>query len=245
MEIWPARCAPARSGAPHCRQSLGRMALILFPAEGVGRHVGTPSTPLFGPPCKVLPMCHLVPVRYALFMGRHPMTPRVTQRTGKKRSAGILMYRREGDDFLLLLVHPGGPFWTKKDFGSWSIPKGEYAEGEEALAAARREFTEETGCKPEGEFQPLGEITQSGGKRVAAWAVSGDFDPQTLTSNRFEMEWPPRSGQIRSFPEVDRAAWFTVAEARERLLRAQTTFIDRFLDRIRGEDRVEPRDVGD
>jgi predicted NUDIX family NTP pyrophosphohydrolase len=178
-------------------------------------------------------------------MGRHAMTPRVKQRTGKKRSAGILMYRREGDDFLLLLVHPGGPFWAKKDFGSWSIPKGEYAEGEEALAAARREFTEETGCKPEGEFQPLGEITQSGGKRVAAWAVSGDFDPQTLTSNRFEMEWPPRSGQIRSFPEVDRAAWFTVAEARERLLRAQTTFIDRLLDRIRGEDRVEPRDVDD
>jgi predicted NUDIX family NTP pyrophosphohydrolase len=182
-------------------------------------------------------------VRDVLFMVRHAMTARVTQRTVKKRSAGILMYRREGEDILLLLVHPGGPFWAKKDFGSWSIPKGEYAEGEDALAAATREFAEETGYEPQGELQPLGEIIQSGGKRVAAWAVSGDFDPQTLTSNRFEMEWPPRSGQIRSFPEVDRAAWFTVAEARERLLRAQTTFVDRLLDRIREEDRVEPRDV--
>ena len=173
------------------------------------------------------------------------MTARITQRTAKKRSAGILMYRREGEEILLLLVHPGGPFWAKKDFGSWSIPKGEYAESEDAFAAAKREFAEETGYKPEGKFQPLGEITQSGGKRVAAWAVSGDFDPQTLTSNRFEMEWPPRSGQIRSFPEVDRAAWFTAAEARERLLRAQTTFIDRLLDRISEEDRVERRDVDD
>ena len=184
-------------------------------------------------------------LRYTLFMVRHAMTTRVTQRTAKKRSAGILMYRREGEDILLLLVHPGGPFWVKKDFGSWSIPKGEYAVGEDALAAARREFAEETGYTPQGEFQPLGEITQSGGKRVAAWAVSGDFDPQTLISNRFEMEWPPRSGQIRSFPEVDRAAWFTAAEARERLLRAQTTFIDRLLDRISEEDRVERRDVDD
>jgi predicted NUDIX family NTP pyrophosphohydrolase len=185
----------------------------------------------------------LVPVRYALFMGRHEMMPRVTRTPARKRSAGILMYRREGGDILLLLVHPGGPFWAKKDFGSWSIPKGEYTEGEDALAAARREFAEETGYRLEGEFQPLGELTQSGGKRVVAWAVSGDFDPRTLTSNRFEMEWPPRSGQIQSFPEVDRAAWFRVAEARKRLLRAQTTFIDRLLDRISGEDRVEPRDV--
>jgi len=176
-------------------------------------------------------------------MVRNAMTARITQRTAKKRSAGILMYRREGEEILLLLVHPGGPFWAKKDFGSWSIPKGEYAESEDAFAAAKREFAEETGYEPEGKFQSLGEITQSGGKRVAAWAVSGDFDPQTLSSNRFEMEWPPRSGQIRSFPEVDRAAWFTAAEARERLLRAQTTFIDRLLDRIREEDRVERGDV--
>ena len=153
------------------------------------------------------------------------------------------MYRREGQDILVLLVHPSGPFWAKKDFGSWSIPKGEYAEGEDALAAARREFAEETGCQPEGEFQPLGEVIQAGGKRVVAWAVCGNFDPQTLTSNRFEMEWPPRSGQIRSFPEVDRAAWFTVAAARERLLRAQTTLVDRLLDRISGEEGVDRHDV--
>jgi predicted NUDIX family NTP pyrophosphohydrolase len=172
------------------------------------------------------------------------MTPRGRrQAPKKKRSAGILMYRREGEDILLLLVHPGGPFWAKKDFGSWSIPKGEFAEGEDALAAARREFAEETGFKPEGEFQLLGELIQSGGKHVIAWAVCGNFDPQTLTSNRFEMEWPPRSGQIRSFPEVDRAAWFTVAQARERLLPAQTTLIDRLVDRISVEGRVDGRDV--
>jgi predicted NUDIX family NTP pyrophosphohydrolase len=178
------------------------------------------------------------------FIGRYEMTPRGTrQAPAKKRSAGILMYRREGEGILLLLVHPGGPFWAKKDFGSWSIPKGEYAEGEDALAAAKREFAEETGFKPEGEFQPLGELIQSGGKRVIAWAVCGNFDPQTLTSNRFEIEWPPRSGQIRSFPEVDRAAWFTVVEARERLLPAQTTLIDRLLDRIGVPGRIDRRDA--
>jgi predicted NUDIX family NTP pyrophosphohydrolase len=172
------------------------------------------------------------------------MTPRGRrQAPAKKRSAGILMYRREGEDVLLLLVHPGGPFWAKKDFGSWSIPKGEFAEGEDALAAARREFAEETGFEPEGEFQSLGELIQSGGKHVIAWAVCGNFDPQTLTSNRFEMEWPPRSGQMRSFPEVDRAAWFTVAEARERLLPAQTTLIDRLVDRISVDGRVDGRAV--
>ena len=173
------------------------------------------------------------------------MTARITQRTAKKRSAGILMYRREGEEILLLLVHPGGPFWAKKDFGSWSIPKGEYAESEDAFAAAKREFAEETGYEPEGKFQSLGEITQSGGKRVAAWAVSGDFDPQTLSSNRFEMEWPPRSGQIRSFPEVDRAAWFTAAEARERLLASQTPLIDRLLDQIKAQDQVAWRGLDD
>jgi predicted NUDIX family NTP pyrophosphohydrolase len=180
------------------------------------------------------------------FIGWHGMTTRGTrQAPAKKRSAGILMYRREGTEILLLLVHPGGPYWAKKDLGSWSIPKGECAEGEDALAAARREFAEETGCKPEGEFQPLGELVQSGGKRVVAWAVSGNFDPQTLASNQFEMEWPPRSGQMRSFPEVDRAGWFTLAEARERLLASQTPLIDRLLDRIRAEDRVAGRGLDD
>jgi predicted NUDIX family NTP pyrophosphohydrolase len=159
------------------------------------------------------------------------MMPRGTLgATTKKRSAGILMYRRQGDDILLLLVHPGGPFWSKKDLGSWSIPKGEYAPAEDALAAARREFAEETGYLPEGEFHPLGEVAQSGGKQVIAWAVSGNFDPQKLRSNRFEMEWPPRSGRMQSFPEIDRAAWFTPQEARERLLPAQVTLVDRLLD---------------
>jgi predicted NUDIX family NTP pyrophosphohydrolase len=150
--------------------------------------------------------------------------------TTKKRSAGILMYRRQGDDILLLLVHPGGPFWSKKDLGSWSIPKGECAPAEDALAAARREFAEETGYLPEGEFHPLGDVAQSGGKQVIACAVSGNFYPQKLRSNRFEMEWPPRSGRMQSFPEIDRAAWFTPQEARERLLPAQVTLVDRLLD---------------
>ena len=192
-------------------------------------------------------MCQLASTHVLrAFIGWHGMTPRGTrQAPAKKRSAGILMYRREGAEILLLLVHPGGPYWAKKDFGSWSIPKGEYAEGEDALAAARREFAEETGCKPEGEFQPLGELIQSGGKRVVAWAVSGNFDPKALASNQFEMEWPPRSGQMRSFPEVDRAAWFTAAEARERLLASQTPLIDRLLDRIKAEDQVAWRGLDD
>jgi predicted NUDIX family NTP pyrophosphohydrolase len=212
---------------------------------GYSRYDHHPLAGLFGAPRKCY-QCAVSACTHArrAFSGWHDMPPRGTRQvSAKKRSAGILMYRREGEDILVLLVHPGGPFWAKKDFGSWSIPKGEYAEGEDALAAARREFAEETGCQPEGEFQALGEVIQAGGKRVVAWAVCGNFDPQTLTSNRFEMEWPPRSGQIRSFPEVDRAAWFTVAAARERLLRAQTTLVDRLLDRIRGENGVDRRDV--
>ena len=125
-----------------------------------------------------------------------------------KRSAGILLYERAGADLMVLLVHPGGPFWARKDAGAWSIPKGEYAQGEDALAVAVREFEEETGMRPAGEFRALGEVTQSGGKMVAAWAVEGDFDPAALKSNRFELEWPPRSGRMQSFPEVDRAEWF-------------------------------------
>ncbi len=126
----------------------------------------------------------------------------------------------------MLLVHPGGPFWQRKDLGAWSIPKGEAAEGEDLLAAARREFREETGSPVEGSAIPLGCIRQSGGKIVHAWAVSGDLDPRSLQSNTFEMEWPRGSGRIRSFPEVDRAAWFDLAEARLRILPAQATFLD-------------------
>src|ERR1700761_3424165 len=112
-----------------------------------------------------------------------------------KRSAGLLMYRRAAAGLAVLLVHPGGPFWATKDLGAWSIPKGEYLEGEEPLAAAQREFAEETGAQARGEFIPLGEVKQPGGKHVTAWALEGDFDPATLVSSSFEIEWPPRSGR--------------------------------------------------
>lgn len=144
-----------------------------------------------------------------------------------KRSAGLLMYRHSGAGLEVLLVHPGGPFWAKKDRGAWSIPKGEYADDEEPLAAAQREFLEETGAQPRGAFSPLGEIKQPGGKHVTAWAVEGDFDPAALVSATFELEWPPRSGRTRSFPEVDRAEWFAPQEARERILVGQRPFVDR------------------
>jgi predicted NUDIX family NTP pyrophosphohydrolase len=149
-----------------------------------------------------------------------------------RRSAGLLMYRGSGPGLELLLVHPGGPFWAKKDLGAWSIPKGEYAGDEDPLAAAQREFAEETGVRPRGTFQPLGEVTQAGGKRVSAWAVEGDFDPAALVSNTFETEWPPRSGRKRSFPEVDRAAWFSPKEGRQKILAGQRPFIDRLVELV-------------
>jgi predicted NUDIX family NTP pyrophosphohydrolase len=151
-----------------------------------------------------------------------------------KRSAGILLYRRAGFGLELLLVHPGGPFWAKKDLGAWSIPKGEYSAGEDALEVARREFEEETGARPQGEYLPLGEVVQGGGKIVTAWALEGDFDPATLRSNTFEMEWPPKSGRKQSFPEVDRAQWFAPADARAKILRAQGELIAR-LEKAIGE----------
>lgn len=146
-----------------------------------------------------------------------------------KRSAGILMYRRGTQCLELLLVHPGGPFWARKDLGAWSIPKGEYADPEDPLAVAIREFAEETGMRPRGEFRPLGEQLQPGRKVVTAFAVEGDFDPATLKSNSFELEWPPKSGRIATFPEVDRAAWFSPEEARDRILPGQREFIARLL----------------
>jgi predicted NUDIX family NTP pyrophosphohydrolase len=146
-----------------------------------------------------------------------------------KRSAGILVYRRGPRGLELLLVHPGGPFWAGKDLGAWSIPKGEYAEGEEPLAAARRELEEETGMRIDGEFLPLGEVTQPGRKIVTAFALEGDFDPATLRSNMFELEWPPRSGHRQSFPEIDRAQWFAPAEARRKILAGQSALISRLL----------------
>ena len=145
-------------------------------------------------------------------------------------SAGILMYKRQGQDLQVLLVHPGGPFWRNKDLGAWSIPKGELAAGEDAEATARREFAEELGVKPAGTLSPLGRIRQRGGKQVEAFAIQGEFDVDRLSSNSFEMEWPPRSGRMQSFPEVDRAAWFSLAEAREKINAGQRALIDRLAE---------------
>src|SRR5262245_50696506 len=150
-----------------------------------------------------------------------------------KRSAGLLMYRGSGSGLELLLVHPGGPFWARKDLGAWSIPKGEYAGDEEPLTVAQREFEEETGVRPRGQFEPIGEVVQAGGKRVSAWAVEGDLDPAALVSNTFELEWPPRSGRKRSFPEVDRAEWFSPGQAREKINAGQRAFVDRLVALVR------------
>lgn len=145
-------------------------------------------------------------------------------------SAGIVMYRRRGRSLDVLLVHPGGPFWRRKDAGAWSIPKGEFDPAEPAEAAARREFAEELGRRPEGELIPLGEIRQSGGKRVIAFAMEGDFDASRIESNTFEMEWPPRSGRRAVFPEVDRAAWFALADARDKIIAGQAPLLDRLAE---------------
>ena len=149
------------------------------------------------------------------------------------KSAGVLMFR-ERDGLEVLLIHPGGPFWRKKDDGAWSIPKGEFTSAEEPLAAARREFEEELGAPVTGEFSPLGTIQQSGGKTVFAWAVRGEFDPATLKSNTFLVEWPPKSGRQKEFPEVDRAGWYAIPAARVKLLPAQTAFLDRLIEHIGG-----------
>jgi len=150
--------------------------------------------------------------------------------SSKPQSAGLLLFRQTDGDIQLLLGHPGGPFWSRKDQGAWTIPKGLIAPGESPLSAARREFAEETGHYPTGDAIPLGCATQPGGKVVHVWAIEGDWDPAGLQSNTFEMEWPPRSGRRQSFPEIDRAAWFGVAEARKRILKGQALFIDRLLD---------------
>jgi predicted NUDIX family NTP pyrophosphohydrolase len=143
------------------------------------------------------------------------------------QSAGILMYKRVAGELHVLLVHPGGPFWRNKDLGAWSIPKGEYGADEAPEAAARREFAEELGVTLEGALQPLGEIRQRGGKRVKAFAVEGDLDTDAIRSNEFPLEWPPGSGRIQLFPEVDRAAWLSLPEAAEKLLASQLAFLDR------------------
>jgi len=150
----------------------------------------------------------------------------------KKQSAGILLFRRAAA-MEVLLVHPGGPFWAKKDLGAWSIPKGEHDEGEDGLACAIREFTEETGSAPSpGELTELGSIKQKAGKVVSAWALEGDLDASAVRSNTFSMQWPPRSGRMQEFPEVDRAEWFAVDEAKERINPAQAEFLDRLMSRF-------------
>ena len=150
-----------------------------------------------------------------------------------KESAGLMVHRVQDGQIQVLLVHPGGPFWAKKDAGAWSIPKGEIDEGEEGLACARREFEEELGFRPEGPFQPLTPVRQKGGKIVHAWATEGDYDTDAIKSNRFTLEWPPHSGRTQEFPEIDRAGFFGLAEAEQKILPSQLPLL-RELARLRG-----------
>ncbi|WP_371101039.1 NUDIX domain-containing protein [Streptomyces sp. PU_AKi4] len=147
------------------------------------------------------------------------------------RSAGLLLFRRTGQGVEVLLGHMGGPFFARRETGAWTVPKGEYDPGEPAWEAARREFREELGLPPpDGEALPLGDVRQSGGKTVTAWAVEADLDPVTVVPGTFEMEWPPRSGRVREFPELDRVAWFPLDRAREVIVGAQTAFLDRLAE---------------
>ena len=161
----------------------------------------------------------------------------------KKASAGLLLYRRRGDDREIFLVHPGGPFWAKKDVGAWSLPKGEFEEGEDPLHAAKREFTEETGCTIDGEFRPLESLKQRGGKIVHAWAVEADCDASQIRSNLFSIEWPPKSGRFQKFPEVDRAQWFNIPEAQKRIVAGQRGFIDQLVSALGGSEVSLPKKV--
>jgi predicted NUDIX family NTP pyrophosphohydrolase len=149
-----------------------------------------------------------------------------------KRSAGLLLYRLRGGAPELFLIHPGGPFWAKKDDGAWSIPKGLYDEHEDPLAAARREFKEETGFAVDGACLDLGEFRQPGGKIVRAFALAGDADPARMTSNSFALEWPPKSGRLQEFPETDRAGWFAPDEARKKLVKGQIAIVGALLARL-------------
>jgi predicted NUDIX family NTP pyrophosphohydrolase len=149
------------------------------------------------------------------------------------RSAGVLAYRIKARRLEVLLVHPGGPFWRNKDLGAWSIPKGEFGANEDAQAVARREFCEELGVELTADLMPLGDIRQRGGKIVKAFAAKTDLDVTAISSNSFEIEWPPRSGKRQNFPEIDRAEWFDLASAREKINEAQRVFLDR-LEGVRG-----------
>lgn len=153
--------------------------------------------------------------------------------SSKQKSAGILLFYKFKNEWKFFLVHPGGPFWKKKDVGAWSIPKGELAEGEDPLSAARREFNEETGFEINGDFIPLSSIKQKGGKEVLAWALETHVDETKLKSNLFEMEWPPHSGRMQQFPEVDSAKWFTPTEAKEKMNSGQFPLITELIEKLK------------
>jgi len=154
---------------------------------------------------------------------------------GKKKSAGLLLYRENSGGLEVLLVHPGGPFWQKRDDGAWTIPKGEFDDDEDPLKAAKREFEEETGtAPPDGKFIPLEPVKQPGGKTVYAWAINGDFDPTKLRSNMFPMEWPPNTGKLQQFPEIDRAAWLKPDIAKRKITRGQARLIDQLIKIVPG-----------
>ena len=161
-----------------------------------------------------------------------------------KKSAGLLLFREASRHLEILLVHPGGPFWAKKDDGAWSIPKGEFGDDEEPLAAAKREFEEETGLAPEGEMIPLKPLRQRSGKLVYAWAIERDVDPAGLKSNSFSLEWPPKSGRYREFPEIDRAAWFTIEAAGRKISKGQAAFLVQLQEKLRSLGRFSEEDDG-
>ena len=155
-----------------------------------------------------------------------------------KQAAGILLYRQTADGLQVLLAHPGGPLWAKKDCRAWTIPKGQFGDDESALAAAKREFEEEMGSPARGEFAELGSIRQPSGKIVHAFTAEADFDVTAVKSNLFTLEWPPRSGRSGQFPEVDRAEWFSIDEARRKILKGQEPFLDRLLALLKSASRA-------
>lgn len=152
-----------------------------------------------------------------------------------KKSAGILLFKLENKIPKVFLVHPGGPFWAKKDDGVWTIPKGEFDDDEDPLSAAKREFEEETGMKISGEFIELNPVKQKSGKLVYAWAVKGDIDPAKIKSNEFEIEWPPKSGKMKTFPEIDKAAWFDIKEANKKIIEAQSSLLRELKTKIKSD----------
>ena len=164
-----------------------------------------------------------------------------------KKSAGLVMYRYRDSNLEVFLVHPGGPYWAKKDDGAWSIPKGEYSDNEEPFVAAKREFKEETGYDAEGNFIPLTPIKQPSRKLISAWAFEGDCDASTIKSNTFTMEWPPRSGKQAEFPEVDRAEWFSTNKAKKKLLKGHIGLIEELCEILQydSSNEIEEKDVKD